>query len=144
MASNLLQRGAIVITKWGNFISKCRRYYKAGQLTTWGSTSSINNIIYLRSLYQSTHHRNSHLEVFWRKEVLKHFAKSGKHLRQSLLFNKVAGLMPVTLKKKVWHRCFFVNFNYLLRTTFLQNTSGWLLLTSDPFKHLQWKLSLRK
>ena len=35
-------------------------------------------------------------EVFCKKGVLKNLAKlTGKHLRQSLIFNKVAGLRPV-------------------------------------------------
>ena len=33
------------------------------------------------------------------------------------------------IKKRLWHRCFPVNFAKFLRTSFLQNTSGWLLLT---------------
>ena len=37
--------------------------------------------------------------------------------------------MPETLLKKgLWHRCFLVNFAKFLRTPFLQNTSGRLLL----------------
>ena len=48
---------------------------------------------------------------------------------QSLFFNKVASLRPATLsKKRLWHRCFPVNFAKFLRTPFLQNTSGQLLL----------------
>ena len=44
-------------------------------------------------------------------------------------FNKVAGLRPATLlNKRLWHGCFPVNFAKLLRTSFLQNTSGRLLL----------------
>ena len=62
--------------------------------------------------------------------ILRNFAKfTRKHLCQGLFFNKVAGLRPATLlKKRLWHRCFPVNFVNLLRTTFLQNTSGGLLL----------------
>ena len=65
-----------------------------------------------------------------RKDVLRNFAKfTGKHLFQSLYFNKVPGLRPATsLKKRVWHRCFPVNFAKFLRTPFLQNTSGRLIL----------------
>ena len=41
------------------------------------------------------------LEVFCKKSVLINFAKfTGKHLCQSLPFNKVAGLRPATLLKK--------------------------------------------
>ena len=34
----------------------------------------------------------------------------------------------ILLKKRLRHRCFPLNFVKLLRTLFLQNTSGWLLL----------------
>ena len=41
--------------------------------------------------------RKSLLEVFYRKGVLRNFAKfTGKHLWQSLFFNKVAALKPGT------------------------------------------------
>ena len=45
-------------------------------------------------------YRNSHPEVFCKKSVLKSFTFRGKHLYQSLCFNKVIGLRPVTLLKK--------------------------------------------
>ena len=65
-----------------------------------------------------------------KKGVLKNFAKfTGKHLCSSLFLNKVAGLRPVTLfKKRLWHRCFPVNFAKFLGTPLLQNTYGWMLL----------------
>ena len=76
--------------------------------------------------FRSSHHRCS-----VRKGVLRNFAKfTGKHLWQSLFFNKVAGLRPATLlKKRFWHRCFPVNFAKFRRASFLQNTSGQLLLS---------------
>ena len=69
-------------------------------------------------------------EVLCKKGVLRNFAKfTGKHLCQSLFFNKVAGLrLATSLKKRLWHSCFPVNFAKFLRTPFLQNTSGRLLL----------------
>ena len=59
--------------------------------------------------------------MFCKKGVLRNFAKfTRKHLCQSLLFNKVAWLSPATLlKKKLWHRCFPVNFAKFLKTPFL-------------------------
>ena len=65
-----------------------------------------------------------------RKGFLKSFTKfTGKHLCQSLFFNKFAGLRATTLlKKRLWHRGFPVNFVKFLRKSFLQNTSGRLLL----------------
>ena len=61
-----------------------------------------------------------------KKGVLEDFAKfTGKHLYQSLFFNKNTGQMPATLlKKRLWHRCIPVNFAEFLRTPFLQSTSG--------------------
>ena len=74
--------------------------------------------------------RSSHHTCFVRKGALKNFTKfPGKHLCQSLFFNKVAGLSPATLlKKRLWHKCFPVNFVKFLTTPFLQNTSKRLLL----------------
>ena len=64
--------------------------------------------------------RSSRPDVFCKKDVLKNFAKfTGKHLCQSLFFNKSTGLRPETLlKMRLWHRCFLVNFAKFLRTTF--------------------------
>ena len=74
--------------------------------------------------------RSSHRRCSVRKGVLGNFAKFiGKHLCQCLFFNIVAGLRHATLlKKRLWQRCFPVNFPKFLRTTFLQNPSGRLLL----------------
>ena len=65
-----------------------------------------------------------------RKDVLGSFTKfTGKHLSQSLFFNKVADPRPATLlKKRLWHRCFLVNFGEILRTPFLTEHLRWLLL----------------
>ena len=64
---------------------------------------------------------------FCEKSVLKNFSKfNGKDLRQSLFFNKVAGSACNFInKKRLWHRCFPVNFEKFLRTTLF-------------IKHLQW------
>ena len=53
------------------------------------------------------------------------------------LFNKVASLRPASLlKKKLWLRCFTVNFAKFLRTPFLQNISGRLLLYFQEKLHI--------
>ena len=46
-------------------------------------------------------------ELFYKKVILKSFTKfTGKHLSQSLFFNKGAALRSATLlKKRIWHRC---------------------------------------
>ena len=80
---------------------------------------------YLYILYRSSHRRCS-----LKKGVLGNFTKfTGKHLYQSHFFNKVASLRPATLlKKRLWHRCFPMNFAKFLKTPFLQNISRRLLL----------------
>ena len=78
-----------------------------------------------------------------KKGCLRNFTKfTGKQLCQRLFFNKVAGLSPATLlKKRLWHKCVPVNFVKFLRTNFLQNTSGRLLLqpgcTQSVHMHFQ-------
>ena len=68
-----------------------------------------------------------------KKSVLRNFAKlTRKHLRQSFIFNKVAGLKPVALlKKRPWHRSCPVNFAKFLRTPFLVEDLRWLCI--GPF-----------
>ena len=70
--------------------------------------------------WENIAYRNSPPDVLCKKGVLRNFAKfKGKHLSQSLLFNKVTVLRSATLfKKRLWHRCFSVNFVKFLRTPF--------------------------
>ena len=66
--------------------------------------------------------RSSHRRCSARKNVHRNFSKfKGKHLCQSLFFNKLYW-------KRIWHRCFPVNFAKFIRTIFLQNISGRRLL----------------
>ena len=70
---------------------------------------------------------SSHLKCSVKKGVLRNFEKfTGKHLCQSLLFNKVAGFSFSLLKKRLW--CFLVNFAKFLGTSFIQNIYGRLVL----------------
>ena len=87
------------------------------------SLVNIYNLIW-NKYYRSSHQRCS-IKIF----VLKNFAKfTGKHLCQCLSF-KVAGLMPANLlKKRLWHRCFPVNFVKFLRKPFSTDHLWWLLL----------------
>ena len=73
---------------------------------------------------------SSRPEVFCKKSVLRNFTKfTGKHLCQSLFFNKVAGLR---------HRCFPVNFVKFLRTRFFIVHLWWLLLDYRWYRWIQW------
>ena len=81
----------------------------------------------------SRSNRSSRPEVFCKKGVLRTFLKfTGKHLHQSLFFNKVAGLF--LLKKRLLHRCFPVNFAKFLKTPFLTEHLRWLLLVQYLYK----------
>ena len=73
----------------------------------------------------ATLYRSSHQRCSVQKSVLRNLTKfTGKHLCQSLFFNKVTTL----LKRRLWHRCFPVNFVKFLITSFSRTTSGGLLL----------------
>ena len=69
----------------------------------------------LKQLDLKKRNKSTHLEVFCKKGALKNFTKfTEKHLCQSRFFNKVAG----PLKKRLWHRCFSMNFAKFLRLPF--------------------------
>ena len=85
------------------------------------------------SVFPDKSFRSSHQRCSVNKGVLRNQTKfTGKHLCQSLFSSKVTGLRSATLlNKRLWHKCFPVNFAKLLRTPFLQSTSGRLLLVFE-------------
>ena len=80
--------------------------------------------------------RSSHPAVFCKKGVLRYFTKfTGKHLCQSLYFNKVAGMRPAALlNKRFWLMCFPVNFCEISKNTFFIEHLWWLLKVSLNLK----------
>ena len=77
------------------------------------SIGSVNNPL------NSPNGRSSRRRCSVRKGIFKNFTEfTWTHLCKSLLF----------IRKRLWHRCFPVNFAKLLRIHFLQNTSEQLLL----------------
>ena len=91
-----------------------------------------------RLLFPKSLCRSSRPDVFYEKGVLRIFAKfTGKQLRQSLFFNKVAGLFSINLqgcnfiKKEALAQVYFpVNFANFLRTLFLTEHLWWLFCPS--------------
>ena len=113
-------------------------YFRGGTLSHNNLTISCKNWCFLyrtslinlnKSVSRYCMHcligKSSLPKVFHEKGLLRNVVKiTGNDLRQRFFFNKVAGLGPGTLsKKRLWHRCFPVNFKKFLRAPFLQNTS---------------------
>ena len=117
-------------------------------LRHWPENDCVESPLHIAS-GRAQNYRNSHMRSSIKKVVLRNFSKfTGKHLCQSLFLNKVAGLRPKAcnfIKKETPAQVFFVNFEKFLRTPFLQNTSGRLLLKLDLLlferKSLTTKLS---
>ena len=93
----------------------------------------LNWLKHTFSPWVSLKHRRSHWRCSERKGVVRNLSTfTGKHLCQSLFFDKCAGVSPATLlRKRLWHGCFLVNFEKFLRTPFLQNTSGGCFWTQE-------------
>ena len=73
--------------------------------------------------------KSSHQRCSIKKGVLRNFIKfTGKHLCQRSFFNKVAGLACNFIKKESLTQVFSCEFCEISKNTFLQNTSGRLLL----------------
>ena len=96
-------------------------------------------------MYGQNSYRSSRPQVFCKKGVLKNFAKfKGKHVCQSLFFNKVAGLRPKAcnfITKRLWRRCLPRNFVKFLWTPFLIKHLRWLLLLLKMLvnKFISWE-----
>ena len=139
------------------FLIKCQFHFLSHVNDTWpGRCIQIIFLIFslmsLKCLFKYLCPEAVVRKVFCEKGVLENFPKfTGKHLRQSHYFNKFGGLWPTTLlKKRLWYRCFPVNFAKFLRTTFLQNTSGGcfcvskgasVFLRSNSFRTVQFLLT---
>ena len=108
---------------WGNYRSLGSFLFVVNKV--WHSLM-VSFVWFHYSRCFSWSYRSSHQRCSIKKSVLRNLTKfTGKHLCQRIFFNKIAGLRPLTLlKKRLWHRCFPVNFAKFLRTPFLQSTSG--------------------
>ena len=77
------------------------------------------------------------------KGITNAWSKSSRSSRPELFCKKGVPRHATLLKKSLWHRCFPVNFQKFLRTPFLQNTSGRLLLNDNIKRYSKkWMLSL--
>ena len=88
------------------------------------TSEKVNSIAYFTLCHfaVSMQCRSSRTEVFCKKCALRNVAKfTGKHLCQSLF-------RATLLRRRLWHRCFSVNFAKFLRTLFLTEHLRWMLL----------------
>ena len=70
-------------------------------------------------MYEKINHRSSHPEVLCKKGVLKNSTKfTGKHLCQSLFFDKVAGQVCNFIKKETLALMFSCEFCEIFKNTF--------------------------
>ena len=94
-------------------------YDGLGQNTHGHNTLETNPIV--SALLLSSAYRSSHRRYSVTKSVLRNFAKfAGKHLWQSLLFDKAADLEACDfIRKGLWQRCFPVNFAKFLTIPFV-------------------------
>ena len=100
---------------------KTQCYKSNGTKATWLGFYQMQKRKYTFFLFledTSNLNRSTRPEVFCKKGVLRNFAKFiGKHRARASL-----------LKKRLWHRCFPVNFSKCLRTPWLIEYFRWLLL----------------
>ena len=118
MKSSEFKRSQRIIHAINHAHFQLSKAYPAGVIWKYRQLATITSI-----------HRSSRLKVFCKKGVLKNFVKfTWKHLARGSFL----GLRPaIWFKKRLWHRCFYANFAKFLRTSFSQNTSGWLLLNTS-------------
>ena len=91
----------------------------------------LEKLVRYISLLTNTPHAEEDVQRCSVKEVFLEISQNSQentYARVSF-FNKVAGLRSTTLlKKRLWHRCFPVNFVRFLRTPFFIEHLRWLLL----------------
>ena len=90
---------------------------KSSILDDWLSSDCTSNTFLKKSLLTGVH-KNIELQFLTVICHLRLVSSRSSHQRCSLTL----------LKKKLWHRCFSVNFAKFLRKPFIQDTSGRLLL----------------
>ena len=86
---------------------------------------------FLCILVEGYQYRSSRPDVLFKKVVLKGLSKFiGKHLCQSLFFNKVAGLRPATeIKKETLTQVFSCEFCQIFKYAFFKGHLRWLPLS---------------
>ena len=85
--------------------------------------------------------RNNRREVFCKKGVLKNFTKfTGKHLCQSLFYDKVAVLRPQALAQVFLYEFFKISISTFFTEHLWTTASEYLLLILSFFKSFEKRL----
>ena len=99
---------------------------------------------YIKNLEQAIV-RKSHRRCSMKKCVLKNLAKLQESTCVIVCFLIKLRLIPATSsRKRLWYRCFSVNFAKNLRNFFLQNPSRWLLLRCEHWAFQKISLLIKK
>ena len=112
---------------------------KTNAIWTWRSSRYLKKqiILVFTSIYISSCliSFEANISSVWYDQIT---LKNNQNLR--LTIRKIIwGLRPATLlKKRLWHRCFPVNFVKFLRTHFFTEHLWWLLLTSHWINGFYW------
>ena len=87
----------------------------------WFSTfqSQSNHVLSFKTIFNISHYRSSHQSC----SIKKVFLKISQNLQENTCAWVSCRQRPTTLlKKRLWHRCFPVNFTKFLRTPFFNRT----------------------
>ena len=94
-----------------SFLSKKTKQKNDSKNTLWHFVVKRKFIARLLDNLKHAKGRSSRPEVFYKKGVLKNFAKfTGKHLCQSLFLIKLLAEACNVIKKRLWHRRFLMSF----------------------------------
>ena len=106
---------------WPFFVTQKNGLIKLRLISKFMTSQTVHqNWQYLYCLIsQEINKKNSHRRCSVKKGVLRNLTKfTGKHLCQSLFFNRVAGAACNFIKKRFLHRCFPVNFAKIFKNTY--------------------------
>ena len=98
----------------------------------WSDVEMLAGILVLVKIFKNAEYFAEFMSIQFHESIkrqssrgvkiddLQNFSKfTRKHLCQSFFFNKFAGLRPATLlKKRLWHRCFPLNFCEISKNIF--------------------------
>ena len=105
------------------------------------SVKTRNNFTSRKQIKKDLVLRCSRAKVFYKKVFLELLKNSQENTcaRVSFLIKLQVPGLQLYQKKRLWHRCFLVNFAKFQTIPFLKEHLRWLLLGSETFSYLREK-----